>query len=775
MNLLQKLRESPKLRKVVLPFVAAGMLTGFGCSKSPTDSGGDKPPPPDTGIVYHDNTLVLDSAASQGISGVQANTITFSQPSQEIKTIQVGDVVSFPPSNHFPGGQLVKINYVSQNRDTLRTTQATIDELVKEGRLEFSKTWEPQEVYLIPSEKLVSGKISVLDSDNENYDFMFPFNATLYDVDENPNTTHDQFSLDGMLYANFTTNGWVDFSWFGVDSLYFDIGANQSFKANAAFGENVLNINEEVKLLSIGSVPLPTAVSGVYVSLRGDVYGGIKGDFSDFGITLDQTLNVGFQAKYDGTRWTTSQILDPTLSFIFDPPTDSAQAEVYIKTKPGLVFYETVAPYVAPQVFGQLHYSHFSDPLWSAYAGYKVSAGVDVGIFGFSTNLVDFDLFGDTVLVAQADPIDSPIAHISANPTTGEAPIEVSFDGSSSTSGRPIISYHFDFDDGNSYTETSTLAPDGNFDGKTNYTYTTPGDRWVKLEVEDNLERIATDSVEMRVEEGQSADTLTRLTFDGYISSPVVSVNNQIAYSSVADGDAEIYLINDDGSNKTQLTNNTSFDGYPAFSLDGTQIAYLNVSNGDLHIRIMDLDGTNDSLFHTRSNRDDPTGLTWGSTHFAYSYGVRQQDGSKGYTVIALNAQGQSVWSYSSREKNRDPHWSPTDDSLTGLIYTSTLYNFSNEEIMNIDTNLTDYVGLDITPAYSFDGLNIIFSSNRPTDSSANAVNVWTIDKDGANPYLITTDAQSTFDPYFFPDGERIVFVRDGDVYKMPLPQSVKQ
>jgi len=68
----------------------------------------------------------------------------------------------------------------------------------------------------------------------------------------------------------------------------------------------------------------------------------------------------------------------------------------------------------------------------------------------------------------------------------------------------------------------------------------------------------------------------------------------KIAFASDRDGeDAEIYIMNADGSNQTRLTNNSAGDLWPCFSPDGTEIAFTSGRDGDLEIYIMNADGSN--------------------------------------------------------------------------------------------------------------------------------------------------------------------------------------
>jgi TolB protein len=108
---------------------------------------------------------------------------------------------------------------------------------------------------------------------------------------------------------------------------------------------------------------------------------------------------------------------------------------------------------------------------------------------------------------------------------------------------------------------------------------------------------------------------IKQLTFTkGYDAESTVSpIVDKIVFTSMRDGDPEIYVMNIDGSDQTRLTFQKGYDGGPFFSLDGSKIVFRAsrpktekeladyddlVKNGlvrptALELYVMDVDGKN--------------------------------------------------------------------------------------------------------------------------------------------------------------------------------------
>jgi TolB protein len=186
---------------------------------------------------------------------------------------------------------------------------------------------------------------------------------------------------------------------------------------------------------------------------------------------------------------------------------------------------------------------------------------------------------------------------------------------------------------------------------------------------------------------------------------------------------SEIYLINSDGSGKTQLTNQPARRSYnPAYSPDGTRIAcYTHVNSTTWSLWIMNSDGDNIQQLTSSANRCD--------------------------------------WM---------PRWSPDGNTI---IFTRSYINPTwRSELWTVKPDGTDEVRLGKMEGegaeYSPDGSKITFSTY-----SEGGGDVWMINIDGTNPVKLTTHPSEDWHPRFSPDGSKIAFEskRDGnfEIYVM--------
>ena len=68
---------------------------------------------------------------------------------------------------------------------------------------------------------------------------------------------------------------------------------------------------------------------------------------------------------------------------------------------------------------------------------------------------------------------------------------------------------------------------------------------------------------------------------------------SKILFAANHDGDLEIFVVNADGSDQQQLTENGNQDFFPSWSPDGNTIVFSSDRNGGVELYLMDADGGN--------------------------------------------------------------------------------------------------------------------------------------------------------------------------------------
>ena len=219
----------------------------------------------------------------------------------------------------------------------------------------------------------------------------------------------------------------------------------------------------------------------------------------------------------------------------------------------------------------------------------------------------------------------------------------------------------------------------------------------------------------------------------------------RILFVSSRDGNGEIYVMNDDGSNQTNLTNNLAPEGNARWSPDGAKIAYASQHDGRIQILVMNADGTGAIQLTNYELGGQTPSWSPDGTKIAFD---------RGRQIFVMNADG------SSPERLTDglgflnyPSWSP-DGKRIAYVYRRFVTSKSILHIMDADGRNTlqlDGISPVITyPAWSPDATQIAFVGEHNQ--------IYVVNVDGTDLLQVTDLPGVIADIAWSPDGKKFAF-----------------
>lgn len=230
---------------------------------------------------------------------------------------------------------------------------------------------------------------------------------------------------------------------------------------------------------------------------------------------------------------------------------------------------------------------------------------------------------------------------------------------------------------------------------------------------------------------------------------PALAANGKwIAFYSNKSGNDNIYIVDTDGNNLTEITTSPAHDRYPSWSPDGRQIVYETNEGGDQELMVIDVESR--ELRKLTSNDCNDFEPSWSPAGDWIAY-YSDCDGEREIYKVRTNGNDRQQLTFSTGAYNWFPSWSPDGNKITFSSNRSGKYYVY---VMNADGSDLQQLARGCVSNFSPDGSQIVYGVYC-TDTDA----LWIMNSNGSGQQQITEGVECK-NANWSPDGTKIVFGR---------------
>ena len=523
-----------------------------------------------------------------------------------------GDVVSSGISTKTPSGFLREVISVSTDKKTFYTSQATLEQAVKDGTLNYSGSLTPP----LTSPGIMIDGVRILPK-TSTFNFNINLNnVILYDRDGDKNTEDDQLIANGNISFNTDVVFNIKINNHGLEELIFKNSTDIS--SDITVGANTFGIAQthQIKIAEydfqpfvVGYLPIPPIpiLLPVIAVPKLGVYIGIDPtNVNPLSVRVKQNADLNVALTYKGLWNFTSNFSN---NFEFSNPVINDDLELKVFAGPNLEFslYDIGGPFGS--LNGRLRLKH-QNSAWELYGGFGASLGVKMDVLKKNYSIQFKEIINyEKLLVKGETPVVSEKILFTSNRSGDTEIYSMNPDGSNQVNLTNNVSHEYESSwspdknqfvfvserDGNP--EVYTMKLDGTTIKRlTNNSATERFPDWSPdgKEIVFYSQRNANQEIFLMNSDGSNQRKID-ISFGIHINPRWAPDANKIAFSSTlaAEGSYDIHTINKNGTGLQRLTKNSAAEIEPDWSPDGKKIAFSTNRDGNYEIYVMDADGSN--------------------------------------------------------------------------------------------------------------------------------------------------------------------------------------
>jgi serine/threonine protein kinase len=219
-----------------------------------------------------------------------------------------------------------------------------------------------------------------------------------------------------------------------------------------------------------------------------------------------------------------------------------------------------------------------------------------------------------------------------------------------------------------------------------------------------------------------------------------------IAFNSRMSGNADIYLVDTQGNNLTQVTTGSSHDLYPSWSPDGKKIVYQTNDDGDQELAIVTI--SNQKAKRLTDNSCNDWAPVWSPVD-SWIVFYSDCDGDRNIYKIREDGSKRTQLTFSSGSYSWFPSWSPDGEKITFSSNRSGKYRIY---VMGANGESEEELAAGCVSFFSPDGERILYGIYcDDTDD------LFLMNADGSEQTSLT-DGYECKNATWSPDGKSIVF-----------------